>query len=123
MYNPRIAIVILNMDGKEVLGECLRSIQRLDYPNYAVIVVDNNSSDGSQAFVADAFPSVNLIQNKNNEGVPEGQNMGIRAALQSGANYVFIINNDTILDRNVLRELSKTLEQDKTIGAAGPVLY
>jgi GT2 family glycosyltransferase len=46
-------------------------------PNYAVFVVDNNSSDGSQAFVADAFPGVHLIQNKNNEGVAEGQNIGI----------------------------------------------
>src|SRR5450759_212512 len=98
MYNPKIVIVILNLNGKEVLEECLRSIQRLDYPNYAVIVVDNNSSDGSQEVLAHAFPSINLIQNKKNEGVPEGQNIGIRAALQSRANYVFTINNDTILD-------------------------
>jgi GT2 family glycosyltransferase len=120
---PKIAIVILNMNGKEVLGGCLNSIGGLDYPHYDVIVVDNNSSDGSQAFVADAFPSVHLIQNKKNEGVPEGQNIGIQAALQSGADYVFTINNDTILDRNALRELCKTVEHDKTIGAAGPVLY
>jgi GT2 family glycosyltransferase len=123
MYNPKIAIVVLNMNGKEVLDECLNSIQRLDYPNYIVIVVDNNSSDGSQAFVANTFPGVHLIQNKSNEGVPEGQNIGIRAALQSGADYVFTINNDTVLDHNVLVELANTLEQDKTIGAAGPILY
>jgi len=123
MHIPKIAIVILNMNGKEVLGGCLHSVQGLNYPHYDVIVVDNNSSDGSQAFVSDAFPSVHLIQNKNNEGVPEGLNIGIQAALQSGADYVFTVNNDTILDRNALRELSKTLEQDKTIGAAGPVLY
>jgi len=122
MYNPKIAIVVLNLNGREVLDGCLNSIQRLAYPNYAVIVVDNNSCDGSQAFVADTFPGVVLIQNKNNVGVPEGQNIGIRAALQSGADYVFTINNDTVLDRNVLVELANTLEQDKTIGAAGPLL-
>jgi GT2 family glycosyltransferase len=123
MYNPKIAIIVLHMNGKDVLGECLHSIERLDYPNYVVIVVDNNSSDGSQAFVADAFPDVHLIQNKNNVGVPEGQNIGIRAAVQSEADYVFTINNDTVLDRNVLWELLSALEEDKTIGAAGPVLY
>ena len=123
MYTPKIVIIILNMNGKEVLNECLNSVQRLDYPNYTVIVVDNNSSDGSQAFVTDAFPGVHLIQNKVNEGVPEGQNIGIRAALQCGADYVFTINNDTVLDRNVLAELSDTLIKDTTIGAAGPIVY
>lgn len=122
MVTPKIAIVVLNMNGREVLDECLNSIQRLDYPDYTVIVVDNNSSDGSQAFIGEAFPSVHLIQNRTNEGVPEGQNIGIRAALQSGANYVFTINNDAVLDREVLTELSNTLGQDKTIGAAGPLL-
>jgi len=123
MHNPKIAVVVLNMNGKDVLETCLNSIQKLDYPNYTVIVVDNNSSDGSQAFVAGAFPRVQLIQNTSNEGVPEGQNIGIRAAALSGADYVFTINNDTILDPSVLRELLNTLEQDKTIGAAGPILY
>jgi len=122
MVTPKIAIVVLNLNGKEVLDECLNSIERLDYPDYTVIVVDNNSSDGSQEFIGAAFPAVRLIQNTQNEGVPEGQNIGIRAALQSGANYVFTINNDTVLDRDVLKELSNTLRQDKTIGAAGPLL-
>lgn len=123
MHCPRISVIILNMNGKEVLKDCLYSVQRIDYPNYDVIVVDNGSSDCSQTFIKNTFPDVRLIENKNNEGVPEGQNIGIRAALQSGADYVFTINNDTVLDRNILLELSKTLEQDETIGAAGPILY
>src|SRR5665647_323864 len=105
MYCPKISIIVLNMDGKEVLTECLNSIKEVDYPNYDVIVVDNGSSDGSQAFIRRAFPNVELIENKSNLGVPEGQNIGIRAALQAGADYVFSVNNDTIIDRNVLQEL------------------
>lgn len=111
------------MNGKAVLNECLRSILEISYPNYDVIVVDNASSDGSQAFIKNTFPDVRLIENEINFGVPEGQNIGIKAALDSEADYVFIVNNDTILHRNILRELLYSLEQDKTIGVAGPVLY
>jgi GT2 family glycosyltransferase len=123
MLCPKISIIIPHMNGKEVLAECLHSIERVDYPNYDVIVVDNNSSDGSQTFVMDTFPNVQLIENKTNEGVAEGQNIGVRAALRSGADYVFIVNNDAILDRDILRELTNAIEQDKTIGVAGPILH
>jgi len=102
--------------------ECLNSIQEIEYPRYDVIVVDNDSSDGSQAFIRNTFPNVHLIENKSNMGVPEGQNIGIRAASQAEADYILTINNDTILDRNILRELVDTLEQERTIGVAGPIL-
>jgi GT2 family glycosyltransferase len=120
---PKISIIILNMNGKEVLKDCLCSTQQIDYPRYEVIVVDNNSSDGSQAFIRETFSDVHLIENEINKGVPEGQNIGIRAALERGADYVFTSNNDVIIDRNVLRELLKALEQDRTVGIAGAVLY
>jgi GT2 family glycosyltransferase len=122
MNCPKIRIVIVHMNGKEVLADCLCSTRRIDYPNCDVVVVDNNSTDGSQTFVRNTFPNVLLIENENNEGVAEGQNIGIRAALRDGADYVFSINNDTILDSNVLWELLRTLEQDKSIGVAGPIL-
>jgi GT2 family glycosyltransferase len=123
MRFPKISIIILNMNGKEVLKDCLCSIRQIDYPNYEVIVVDNNSSDGSQAFIKETFSDTYLIENEINVGVPEGQNIGIRAALLRGADYIFTSNNDVIFDRNVLRELLKALEHDMTIGIAGVVMY
>jgi GT2 family glycosyltransferase len=123
MRCPKVSIIILNMNGKEVLRDCLRSIQQIDYPHYDVIVVDNNSSDGSQAFIKETFPETYLMENEINEGIPEGQNIGIRAALQRGADYIFTSNNDVILDNSVLRELLKALEHDRTIGIAGAVMY
>src|SRR5665647_46535 len=98
MRCPRISVIILNMNGKEVLNDCLCSIQRIDYPNYDVIVVDNGSSDGSQTFIANSFPDVRLIENKSNLGVPEGQNIGIQAALQSGADYVCLLYTSDAAD-------------------------
>ena len=123
MNYPKIFIIVLNWNGKEVLRECLESIEKIDYPNYEVIVVDNGSTDGSQKAVKEEFPYVHLIENDKNEGVAEGENIGIRYALEKGTDYVFITNNDVTLDKNLLRELLKVAERDDKIGIVGPIVY
>ena len=123
MSYPKIFLIILNWNGKEVLEECLQSIEKIDYPNYEVIVVDNGSTDGSQKAIKEDFPYVHLIENDKNEGVAEGQNIGIRYALEKKTDYVFILNNDLTLDKNILKELLKVIESDDKIGVAGPIVY
>ena len=123
MNLPKIFIIILNWNGKEVLRECLKSIEDIDYPNYGVIVVDNGSMDGSQKAVKEDFSYVHLIENDKNEGVAEGQNIGIRYAFEKGTDYVFILNNDLTLDKNILKSLLKVIESDDKIGVVGPILY
>lgn len=123
MSYPKIFLIILNWNGKEVLKECLESIEKIDYPNYEVIVVDNGSTDGSQKAIEEDFPYVHLIENDKNEGVAEGQNIGIRYALEKKTDYVFITNNDTTLDKNLLKELLKVAESDDKIGVVGPIVY
>ena len=123
MSYPKIFLIILNWNGKEILKECLESIEKIDYPNYEVIVVDNGSMDSSQKMIKDDFPYVHLIENEKNEGVAEGQNIGIRYALEKGTDYVFILNNDLTLDKNILKRLLKVIESDDKIGVVGPILY
>jgi GT2 family glycosyltransferase len=123
MSYPKIFLIILNWNGKEVLKECLESIEKIDYPNYEVIVVDNGSMDGSQKMMKENFPYVHLIENEKNEGVAEGQNIGIRYALEKGTDYVFITNNDVTLDKNILKELLKGAESDDEVGIVGPIVY
>jgi GT2 family glycosyltransferase len=123
MAAPHVSIVILNWNGKGMLQECLRSASNLEYPSYDIVVVDNGSTDGSQDFVRHDFPEVHLIENKRNLGFAEGQNTGIRYSMMSGADFLFILNNDITLDRNVLRELVAAFEEDASIGIAGPILY
>jgi len=123
MGYPKIFLIILNWNGKEVLKDCLQSIEKIDYPNYEVIVVDNGSTDDSQKMIKESFSYVHLIENEKNEGVAEGQNIGIRYALERGTNYVFILNNDVTLDKNILKELLKVIESDDKIGVVGPILY
>jgi GT2 family glycosyltransferase len=123
MIIPKVSLIILNWNGKDVLGECLRSASKLDYPNYNIIVVDNGSTDGSQGFVKQNFPEVHLIENETNVGYAAGQNIGIRYAIESGVDYLFVLNNDVTFERSVLNELIATFEDDESIGIAGPILY
>lgn len=122
MIHPKISIIILNLNGKEVIGECLESIEKIDYPNYNVILVDNGSNDKSPQ-IAENFSNVHLIKNGKNVGVAEGFNIGIKYALEyHESDYVFTTNNDITLDKNVLKELLKVMD-DKKIGISGPLTY
>lgn len=123
MTHPKISLIILNWNGKEVLEPCLESIEKVDYSNYEVIVVDNGSTDDSQKMVKDNFSYVHLIENEKNEGVPEGQNIGIKYALEHETDYIFILNNDLTLDKNILKALLKVIECDDGIGVVGPIVF
>lgn len=119
---PKISIVIPNLNGQEVIGECLESAEKVNYPNYDIIVVDNGSKDRSPELIRKDFPDVSLILNKVNLGAAEGYNQGIRYALKNGADYVFTTNNDVTMDRNILIELLNVME-DHEIGVSGPITY
>ncbi len=116
-------IVIVNWDAKNVLEECLHSLEKIDYSNFHVIVVDNGSKDGSQLMVKTLFPEFTLIELEKNYGVAEGQNVGIRHALTLGFDYIFIFNNDVICEKNILHELLHCMENDPSIGIASPLVY
>ena len=123
MTIPKVSLIILNWNGKDVLRECLHSASDMDYSNYNIILVDNGSTDGSQDFVQQNFPEVDLIENEENLGFAEGQNIGIRHAIRTGAEYLFVLNNDVKFDRSVLSELVAAFERDESIWIAGPILY
>jgi GT2 family glycosyltransferase len=96
-------IIIVNYNGKKMLEECLNSclssLHLLNCSSYEIIVVDNGSIDGSQAFVHKNFPDVKLIEVGYNSGFAYANNIGIEEAIKNGAEGVFLINNDIILDQ------------------------
>jgi len=115
---PLVSIVIVNYNGEEVLETCLRSVFDSDYPNFEVIFVDNASTDGSVKLVKEKFGSDSrliIILNNKNLGLSEGNNIGI---MHAKGEFIVILNNDTEVDRNWLRELIRVMELDPTIGAA-----
>jgi len=108
-----VSIIILNLNGRNFLSDCLNSLRRQTYKNFEIIVVDNGSSDGSAEFVKDNFPEVKIIENKQNLGFPKPNNQGFEIAL---GDYIVTLNNDTVVDEKWLEHLVLAAEKDKRIG-------
>ena len=117
--NPKVFIIILNWNNWSDVIECLESLKNNDYPNYEVVIVDNGSKERPQAPSSD----IKIIYNKKNLGFSEGNNIGIKYALENGADYVLLLNNDTIVSNNFLSKLVKVAESDKEIGMTAPKIY
>lgn len=111
-----VAICIVNWNGKQDCLECLASVDALVHPNtqLSVIVVDNGSTDGSAAAIKNKFPDTVIIELKENTGFTGGNNAGIKHAIRHNADFIWLLNNDTTVDKNALVEL---LNAAKTSGA------
>ena len=143
---PKVSIVILNYNGWWDTIKCLESVYKSNYKKYQVIVVDNGSKiDNIEKFKNWAhktqknyihceknrfiYPKNKFdkelvtIINKENLGFAGGNNVGIRYALKCGADYIWLLNNDTIIDKDALIELIKLAEIDKKIGMVSSKLY
>jgi GT2 family glycosyltransferase len=158
-----VVIVILNWNGWKDTVECLESLYQNNYHNYGIIVVDNDSVDGSVDRIKDyctgeievkspffrynpynkpikileinsnennridnfEFSSkLILIRNNKNVGFAEGNNIGIRYALNNlNSDYILLLNNDTVVDKEFLVEMLKVSESDDEIGIVGPKIY
>ncbi|MBI3772166.1 MAG: methyltransferase domain-containing protein [Gammaproteobacteria bacterium] len=100
--SPRVAVIILNWNGKEDTLECLASVGQLDYQNHEVVVVDNGSADDSVDAISKQYPDITLLQTGANLGYAGGNNVGIRWALDHDADFVLLLNNDTIVPPDLL---------------------
>lgn len=121
---PTVGFVVVNWNQRQLTLDCLASLGELEYPEFSVLLVDNGSEDGSQAAIRETFPEVVVLENKVNLGIAAANNVGIRYALENGADYVFLLNNDTVVDPQMLKPLVTVAESDPTIGMTGPtILY
>lgn len=116
---PRISIVVLNWNGKEDTLECLASVGQLDYLNYEVIVVDNGSTDNSVDVIRTKFPKFSVLETKKNLGYAGGNNVGIRQALEHGAEFILVLNNDTVVSPQLLNKLVSSANQHPDAGFLG----
>jgi GT2 family glycosyltransferase len=121
--HPRVAVVVLNWNGWRDTVRCVRSLEASDYPNYEVVVVDNGSDDGSPERLREMCPAATVLAVGQNLGFAGGNNRGIRHALRSDARYVWVLNNDTVVDRQALATMVKTAEADPAVGAVGAVIW
>ena len=100
--SPLVSIIILNYNAGELLLNCVDSLKKSTYTNLEILIVDNISSDNSQKKCKEKFPDIELIQNDENLGYCEGNNVGIRKAK---GKFIIILNPDTIIESNCISEL------------------
>ena len=124
MEKNKVCVVVLSFNNFTDTAECLESLQHLNDEFHTTIVIDNGSTDGSPEKISQHFPDVKLIALEENIGVPAGFNQGIQVALNAGYEYVFILNNDTVVAPDMLLELIKVAEKDENFSMAMPqILY
>lgn len=118
----KVTAVVLTYNHYEDTKECIESLRNLliDSINFDVILVDNGSTDGTVDQVRRDFPGVHIIENMQNLGVAAGYNVGFAYALQAGADYIFMLNNDVILAPNILIELLAVASADPQTGIVMP---
>jgi len=112
-----VSIVIVNYRTRELLRECLQSVQRYGIPDTTVIVVDNDSRDGSAEMVRDKFPAVQVIQNEINVGFAAANNQAIQQ--HDNAEYVLLLNSDTVVLPGAIEAMTGFLQTHPDAGAAG----
>lgn len=127
MNNPAtiIPILIVNYNGRAYLEECLTSLASAeDTPRHIVYIVDNASKDDSVAYLRENWPDVRLILSGTNLGFAGGNNLGWQVIKREihGVQYIMLLNQDTVVDRNFLRPLMTVLDAEPTVGAVQPLL-
>jgi GT2 family glycosyltransferase len=122
---PSVWVVVLNWNGLADTLVCLASLRRLRYAGTRVVVVDNGSTDGSAAAIRrdPANDGVEIVEANSNLGYAGGNNLGIRHALDQGAEFVLVLNNDTTVDPMLLDELLAEANRQPDAGCFGPWIY
>lgn len=105
MLDPQVVISILNWKGYPKTLACVESLLRLDYHNYKIIIVDNDSQDNSVQQLQKRFPEIEIIQSSENLGYAGGNQLALEQAIQEKADLFWILNNDTTVSADTLSQL------------------
>lgn len=116
----RIFVIVVTFRGLKWYNRCLTSLSQSEIP-VDVIVVDNASMDGSVEYIERNFPTAIMLTSEHNLGFAKANNIGIRYALDHGADYVFLLNQDAWIEVNTLTELLHTFEDNEQVGVASPM--
>ncbi|WP_460228658.1 glycosyltransferase family 2 protein [Bacillus cereus] len=125
-----VAIIIVNWNGYQDTYECLKSLETLDYKNHHVFLVDNGSVDGSGNKIEADYKSgkfnlgISFLYSKDNLGFAGGNNIAIKQAYEEGYEFFWMLNNDTIVEKEALKPLVEHLKENTVTGIVGSkILY
>lgn len=117
--DPLVSVIIVNYNGKEHLEKCLESLSKVNYNKFEIIIVDNNSIDGSIEFLMKNYPSIIIIKLDENKGFAEPNNIAAKIAK---GDYLLFLNNDTIVTSNFISEMINVIENDDEIAICQSLL-
>ena len=123
ILEPKISIVLLNLNQHRMTIDCIESLTENDYTNFEIILVDNGSTDNSVEIfesLPQKYQNLKFIKNRENLGFAEGNNVGIR---NSDGDYILLLNNDTIVKKDFLSSLVDATKKFPNAGAFGPKMY
>lgn len=120
--NKKLTILVVTYNARQDIEGCLNSVMAQDYPKdlVKIIVIDNNSSDSTIGFVRDNYPQVKVINNRRNLGFAAANNQGYYLAQKQGSEYLVLLNQDTIVERDWLKELVRSIESNNKVAAVQP---
>lgn len=120
----KVGVVLLNWNSGDFTISCIESLLAMTYSPWRVVVFDNGSTDGSCDEIGHKFPQIFLMQNDKNVGFARGNNIGIQKLLAEGADYIWVLNNDTVVEPTCLEQLMIAAKSDRRIAAVGAkILY
>jgi len=116
---PKVIIVILNWNNWQDTIECLESVNKSEYPNFVVIIVDNGSTNNSVKEIRRKFNNATILETGENFGFGVGVNYGIKYAIDNQADFILLLNNDAIVSKTAVTELVNRISRDERIGLIG----
>lgn len=111
LNQPKVVIILLNYCNWQDTVECIDSLQQITYSNYEIVLIENGSTDDSEAILRNRFPYIIMLQTGNNLGYTGGINVGMRHAMTMNSEYVLLLNNDTVVDPDFLTKLVEAMGQ------------
>ena len=111
----KVGIVLVNFNGEKFQNDCIKTLMLQSYENFEIIVVDNGSTDRSVDLLKSEYPNVIVIETGSNNGVAEGNNIGIRNAIERNCEYILLLNNDTEVDKDLINNLMEDANESTMV--------
>ena len=117
-----IAVILVNWKKYNLTSKCIDSLNKSNYKNFKIILVDNEYSKKSLIDLRNKHKELIVFKEKNNLGFAGGNNIGIRYALENDYDYIMLLNNDTEVKENFILPLVERIEKDHFLGAVQPLI-